>query len=126
MWWAVLVTVTPRDPGVRSSAGSRSAVSVQWPRWSTPNCISKPSTVRASAMAITPALLIRRSRWSWAARICPTARRPDARAGGADLRDRGGGLLLVAHGHHDVGPLRRQVPGRHQSKAAVGAGHDGG
>ncbi len=75
---APLVTVTMRDPGARSSAGSSSAVSVQWPRWSTPNCISKPSTVRASAIAITPALLTSRPRVSWPARICPAASFTDA------------------------------------------------
>jgi hypothetical protein len=57
----VLVTVTTRAAGARSSAGSSCAVNAQCPRWSTPSCISNPSTVRRCGIAITPALFTRTS-----------------------------------------------------------------
>lgn len=37
-------------------------VNKKWPKWLTPNCISKPSLVIALGIAITPALLIKMSR----------------------------------------------------------------
>ena len=76
---AVLVTVTTRAAGARSSAGSRCAVNAQCPRWSTPSCISKPSTVVRSGIAITPALFTSRSTRSCAARICCAASATTAR-----------------------------------------------
>src|SRR5215469_1720844 len=78
MRWAGLGTVTIRAPRVRSSAGSSRAVNAQCPRWSTPNCISKPSAVLASGIPITPALLISRSMLLCAAMICAAAARTDA------------------------------------------------
>jgi hypothetical protein len=69
----VLVTVTTLADGARSSAGSRCAVRAQCPRWSTPNCISNPSTVVRCGIAITPALFTRRSTRSCAARIVDAA-----------------------------------------------------
>ena len=68
----------PRGRRPRRSAGISSAVSAKWPRWSTPNCISKPSSVRRSGIPITPALLTSRSIVSWAARIGSAASRTDA------------------------------------------------
>ncbi len=53
---APLVTATTRAPGRWRSAGSSAPVSAKWPRWFTPNCISKPSAVRRRGNAITPAL----------------------------------------------------------------------
>ena len=38
--------------------GSSRLVSAKWPRWLVPICISKPSLVRCSGTAMTPALLI--------------------------------------------------------------------
>ena len=43
--------------------GSSRLVSAKWPRWLVPVCISKPSLVRDSGTAMTPALLISTSIW---------------------------------------------------------------
>ena len=58
----------PARPAPPSSAGSRCAVNAQCPRWSTPSCISNPSTVVRCGIAITPALFTRRS-----TRSCPAS-----------------------------------------------------
>ena len=57
----MLDMVATREPGVASNSGSSRAVSAKWPRWFTPNCISAPSPVRASSIAMSPALLTSRS-----------------------------------------------------------------
>ena len=77
---AVLVTVTTRAAGARSSAGSRCAVNAQWPRWSTPSCISNPSTVVRCGIAITPALFMRMSTRSWPASTLSAAAATDERS----------------------------------------------
>src|SRR5918994_1568261 len=51
-------TVTTRSV----TCSSRRLVSAKWPRWFVPIWVSKPSLVRPSGTAMTPALLIRRSR----------------------------------------------------------------
>jgi hypothetical protein len=53
-----------RDGAELTRRGKRRAVNRKWPRWLVPNCISKPSAVRASGHAMTPALLTRTSRRS--------------------------------------------------------------
>src|SRR3954452_10096260 len=50
-------TVTTRS----RSRGSSRLVSAKWPRWLVPICSSKPSLVRVSGVAMTPALLTRTS-----------------------------------------------------------------
>ena len=116
----------PAPPGRASSAGSSRAVSTQWPRWLTPSCISKPSSVRRSGCAIRPALLTRMSMRSCSARTASAAARTEpasrGRAGRSRGRPRGARarislgrlrcLLLVAGRHHHVRSLARRAPAR--------------
>ena len=67
--WPLLLTVTIREPGVPVSRPSSSPVRAKWPRWLVPSVRSKPSSVSSRGMAITPALLISRSRLGQATRI---------------------------------------------------------
>ncbi len=58
--WAIEDTVTTRLSGAASSAGRRWAVHATWPRWFTPNVVSKPSTVTVRERPSIPALLMHR------------------------------------------------------------------
>jgi hypothetical protein len=68
-------------------------VSAKWPRWFTASCISNPSSVRRSGMAITPALLTRMSILGWPAAIWAAASRTerwDARSSDCSSSDASG------------------------------------
>jgi hypothetical protein len=68
-------------PSIRPSS---SPVRAKWPRWLVASVRSNPSSVTSRGIAITPALLISRSRLGQAARICPAASRTEA----SDARSR--------------------------------------
>ncbi len=53
-------------------------MSTQWPRWLTPNCISKPSAVRRSGIAMRPALLMRMSTAGWASAMAAAPARTES------------------------------------------------
>ena len=91
MRWAVLLTVTTREPSTGSMLSSSCPVSAKWPRWLVPNCSSKPSLVVAA----------RRDHHAGV-----VDQQIDARIGGAQLV--GGGADRVQRGqvellHRDVG-----------------------
>src|SRR5947209_6432784 len=62
-------------------------VSAKWPRWLVPICSSKPSFVRVSGVAITPAVLTRTSR---------SPARPSAKARTEPRSERSSGLTSTA------------------------------
>ena len=73
-------------------------MSAKCPRWFTPSCISNPSSVRRSGMAIKPALLTRMSILGWSARIRAAASRTeasDARSSGCDSSEASGISLRI-------------------------------
>ena len=65
--------------GPPASSGRSRFTSTKWPRWLVPNWVSKPSAVRPSGVAMTPALAMMTSSRSWSASTPSVKARTDAR-----------------------------------------------
>ena len=108
--------------GPPASSGRSRFTSTKWPRWLVPNWVSKPSAVRPSGVAITPALAMITSRRSWSASTPSVNARTEASDARSTSRSstaapvaaaaaRTGSaarfaLLDVAHAEHDVAAVR--------------------
>ena len=138
---ALLESVTTRASSRPSISPISRPVSAKWPRWLVPNWSSKPSAVLRRGVAITPALLISRSRPWWPARKRSANSRTESRlarssSSSSSLRARH--LCLgtrrsalspfsrFAAGEHHARALPRELARGHEPEPAVGAGDDGG
>ena len=137
--WAVLDSVTTRASSRPSISGSSRLVSAKWPRWLVPNWSSKPSAVWRRGGAITPALLISRSRPSWLAAKRSANDRTEARLARSSSSSSGLGPVAAAatsawaalplsrlrQAMHHERAVARELARRDEPEAAVRAGDDG-